>query len=296
MFTPECNNEIRPYKGKTFTGLDEAIDFYTNYGKEGGFDIRMSSGTKVGDLYTWRTIVCSRQGLKNAPTEDVLIENGNGGKKRRRPSFRCECPAKIVLKFVAGIGYVIKEFIEQHNHMLVQVEDKRFMRINRKLDIVQQMFVLDCAKAGIGPTNAHRLLKELLGGDDYVGCTVIDVRNFARDLKAYTEGSDAQMLLNEMKKKKELCDAFTYEVELDASDKLKRLFWCDPISKRNYHYFGDVVAFDTTYSTNKYVFYLNMHIVFLFLLYIVTPTHFIIYMPLKEFMRLITKKKLCITH
>lgn len=50
---------------------------------------------------------------------------------------------------------------------------------------------------------------------------------------------------------KKMYDAFTYNFEVDGDDKLKRVFWCDPIAKRNYHMFGDVVAFDTTYSTNK---------------------------------------------
>lgn len=133
--------------------------------------------------------------------------------------------------------------------MNLSKEDKRFMRINRKLDYVHQMFILDCAKPGVGATHAHKLLNELLGGYDNVGCTVTDVRNFARNMNAYVEGCDAQMLLNDMAKKKELCEAFIYEYEVGATDKLKRLFWCDP--RRNYHYFGDVVAFDTTYSTNK---------------------------------------------
>ena len=55
------------------------------------------------------------------------------------------------------------------------------------------------------------LLKEVLGGLDYVGCTVLEVRNYRRDLRAYVEGADAQMLLNEMRRMKELCGAFTYE-------------------------------------------------------------------------------------
>lgn len=125
------------------------------------------------------------------------------------------------------------------------------MKLNRILDHMHQKFILDCARANIGPTHAYKLLTELLGGHDGVGCSVVDVRNFTRNMKAFVQGSDAQMLLNELARKKEMCQAFTYHFEVDGDDKLTRLFWCDPQSRRNFHLFGDVVAFDTTYSTNK---------------------------------------------
>ncbi|XP_042056341.1 protein FAR1-RELATED SEQUENCE 5-like [Salvia splendens] len=60
------------------------------------------------------------------------------------------------------------------------------------------------------------------------------------------------MLLNELRRKKELCSAFTYEYEVNSKDRMTRLFWCDPTARRNYHLYGDIVSFDTTYSTNRY--------------------------------------------
>ena len=60
------------------------------------------------------------------------------------------------------------------------------------------------------------------------------------------------MIIDEMKKKKkESCDAFTYEYEVDSRSRLMHLFWCDPIAKKNFMQFGDIVSFDTTYSTNR---------------------------------------------
>ncbi|XP_047950650.1 protein FAR1-RELATED SEQUENCE 5-like [Salvia hispanica] len=55
-----------------------------------------------------------------------------------------------------------------------------------------------------------------------------------------------------MKKKKESCDTFMYEYEVDSRSPLMHLFWCDPIAKKNFMQFGDIVSFDTTYSTNRY--------------------------------------------
>ncbi|KAH6786699.1 hypothetical protein C2S52_006251 [Perilla frutescens var. hirtella] len=45
---------------------------------------------------------------------------------------------------------------------------------------------------------------------------------------------------------------FYSEFEVDESDHLESLFWADPIARRNFCAFGDVVSFDAIYSMNKY--------------------------------------------
>ncbi|XP_042027213.1 protein FAR1-RELATED SEQUENCE 5-like [Salvia splendens] len=121
------------------------------------------------------------------------------------------------------------------------------MSSNRKLDDVHHKFILDCSKANIGPTLTFKVLKEILGGFDLVGCTVGDIRNALRDIKAYAQGFDLQMVLDDMDKKKEMSEAFTYHYEINDSDQLVALFWCDGLMKQNYHMFGDIVSFHSTY-------------------------------------------------
>ncbi|XP_042067402.1 protein FAR1-RELATED SEQUENCE 5-like [Salvia splendens] len=60
------------------------------------------------------------------------------------------------------------------------------------------------------------------------------------------------MVLDDMAKKKELSEAFTYHYEVNAINQLVALFWCDGLMKTNYHMFGDIVAFDSTYNPNRY--------------------------------------------
>ncbi|XP_042056252.1 protein FAR1-RELATED SEQUENCE 5-like [Salvia splendens] len=96
---------------------------------------------------------------------------------------------------------------------MVQLRHKRFMRLNRNIDPVHQKFIADCASANIGPMLTFSLLSEVLGGLDYIGCTIVEVCNYTRDLRAYVDGADAQMVLNDMKRKKEICSSFTYDFE-----------------------------------------------------------------------------------
>ncbi|XP_042031655.1 protein FAR1-RELATED SEQUENCE 5-like [Salvia splendens] len=244
-YLPDCPSQLKPYIGQIFLRLDDATEFYNKYARHVGFDTRKHGSKKKVDHVTWLYVVCSREGRRKMKMQ-------GHESKRRRSSRKCFCKAKIAFKFCKGIGYVVNQFYEIHNHDMVELRHKRFMRLNRNIDLLHQKFILDCASANIGPTLTFKLLNEVLGGLDYVGCTVVEVRNYRRDLRAYTSWADAQMVLNEMSWKKENCPAFTYDFEVNSQDMLTRLFWCDPIAKKNFHLYGDIVSFDTTYSTNRY--------------------------------------------
>lgn len=251
LFTPACDDALKPFKGRYFSTLEAGIAFYKDYAKVASFDIRLSGAKKSQETVIWRYVVCSREGEKHSASDIVNDDDDVGRKRRRRVSMRCGCPARVSFKFDAMLGYVVQSFKEKHNHGLVQDQYKHFMKINRNLDFMHQKFILDCARANIGPTHSFKLLTEFLGGHEVVGCSVVEVRNFSRDMKAYVEGSDAQMFINELCRKKEICQAFMFDYEVVSEDKLKSVFWCDPVCRRNYHMFGDVVTFDSTYSTNK---------------------------------------------
>lgn len=244
IYTPECTEDMKPYKGQIFPTLDDAKEFYNNYARLVGFDTRKNGSKKVGDKIIWLYIVCSKQGQKKENEKGFIP-------KRKRGSKKCCCSARVAFKFSGCAGYVVHDFVEGHNHEMVDPHHQRFMKLNRSMDLVKQKLLINCANANIGPTDSYRLLNDLLGGYDSVGCTVSEVRNFTRDVRGYADGYDVQILLNETRKKKEVCDAFTFEYEQDSQNRLIRLFWCDAYSRMSYHMYGDVVAFDTTYSTNR---------------------------------------------
>ncbi|XP_047978693.1 protein FAR1-RELATED SEQUENCE 5-like [Salvia hispanica] len=196
--------KLKPYIGQIFLKLDDATEFYNKYARHVGFDTRKHGSKKKVDHITWLYVVCSREGQRKMKMQ-------GHESKRRRSSRKCFCKAKIAFKFCKGIGYVVNQFDERH-----------------------------CASANIGPTLTFKLPNEVLGGLDHVGCTVVEVRNYRRDLRAFTSGADAQMVLNEMSRKKENCPAFIYHFEVNSKDRLTRLFWCDPTAKKNFHLYGDI--------------------------------------------------------
>ncbi|XP_041995698.1 protein FAR1-RELATED SEQUENCE 5-like [Salvia splendens] len=239
VVVPDCSPELKPVVGQKFQYLDFAFTFYDVYARAIGFDMRKQGMRKTDDVTTWYYVVCDREWKKKSNDDDQLNARSGFSMKRRRLSKRCGCKASISFKFFSEWGlpsYIIQEFNKAHNHHMVESEHQQFMSINRKLDDVHKKFILDCSKANIGPTLTFKVLKEILGGFDLVGCTVRDIRNASRDIKAYAHGFDVQMVLDDMAKKKEMSEAFTYHYEVNAY----------------YHMFGDIVAFDSTYNTNRY--------------------------------------------
>ncbi|XP_042023072.1 protein FAR1-RELATED SEQUENCE 5-like [Salvia splendens] len=217
---PACSEELKPVVGQKFQSLDFALAFYDVYARAVGFDTRKQGVRKVEDVTTWYYVVCNMEGHKKSNEDDQLNAHFGFSMKRRRLSKR----------------WVVKRVYPSSISLIMDM----------------QKFILDCSKANIGPTMTFKVLKETLGGFDLVGCTVGDIRNASRDIKAYAHGFDVQMVLDDMAKKKEMSESYTYHYEVNEKNRLVALFWCDGLMKRNYHMFGDIVAFDTTYNTNRY--------------------------------------------
>lgn len=63
---------------------------------------------------------------------------------------------------------------------------------------------------------------------------------------------DVGAILDYCKEMQKNNPSFFYAVHVDEDNRLCNFFWVDARSRMSYRYFGDVVFFDTTYSTNQY--------------------------------------------
>lgn len=57
------------------------------------------------------------------------------------------------------------------------------------------------------------------------------------------------MFVAQLRRKKEINSSFFQDFEVDENGRLVRVFWADSISRKNYSHFGDIVSFDSTYTT-----------------------------------------------
>ncbi|CAA0842981.1 Unknown protein, partial [Striga hermonthica] len=233
-----------------FRELHEAVNCYNAYALTVGFDVRHSTLVKARDkTVIWKYLVCSREGHKHHAVISPTI-HAKGHVTRRRVSNRVGCTAKIGIRYDGLNGYIVKTFEEKHSHSMTSEDCRSQMKMNRSMNAGHRSFVMNCIKANIGPVKSHRLYKEMVGGYSNVGATDTDFKNFKREIRAYILGADAQLIIDKFHKRQEATSAFYFKYELDEKEHLKRLFWADPISRRNYGSFGNVVSFDATYNTN----------------------------------------------
>lgn len=256
-WVPNCEDVHKPHLGKWFASFEDAYDFYEAYARMGGFVVRRGTSkiAKGGGENRLKYYLCHRQGFVNNQIEKSDSNEGDSSRQHRKKMFsRCGCKAMIALKWVGKNvkeGVVVYTFVEAHNHKLVGAGGRHFLKSSREMSIVHKTFAFDASKVKIGPSQAYGLMKEMVGGYENVGATVTDFRNWNRDLKEGIGKKDAQIILDKFKAKKEEIGSFYYEYDTDPSGHLTKLFWADPIGRRNYEVFGDVISFDATFGTNK---------------------------------------------
>ncbi|XP_056697588.1 protein FAR1-RELATED SEQUENCE 5-like [Spinacia oleracea] len=253
---PSCSEELKPIVGMNFKDPEEGLSFYKAYATASGFTSRKITTTrrKKTGVVAFQYVVCNKEGFKASrkPVVEAVEDKSDKARStRRRMLTRVGCGAQMCMKNING-SYVVTYFKEEHNHPLYTPGCAKFHKHGRKMSILHKNIIIGNSKVNIGPVKSFRIMKELTGSYDNVGASKQDFKKIQRDLKALIEGSDAQMFINNFLNKKLLWSAFFYDYELDEEDQLCRAFWADPICRKNYALFGDMVSFDTTFSTNMY--------------------------------------------
>jgi len=251
---PEVDYKLMPIIGKVYGTMEDCEKMYQEYASASGFDIRKSTQTcnKYGVL-TKKYYVCNRAGEPGKWKLDTLEDS----KKTVRKSTmeRTGCRAKVRFEQVPGaiLRYKLADFQPIHNHEMLRQEYKHLSKTERQLRYAEQIFVYKASLANIGPTKAHQLYSNIKGGEEFVKGTAVDFRNWKRDLNVFINESDSHMLVNKMEEKSKYVPEFSFYYKVEDNI-LHSLFWADEIAKCNYNEFNDVMSFDATYRTNRYVF------------------------------------------
>ncbi|KAL3831009.1 hypothetical protein ACJIZ3_019811 [Penstemon smallii] len=227
-----------------FEKIDDAENFYTSYANLTGFDIRKQNvKRKNGEFVKNREWVCTRHGFRKPP------KNGNCRKREPKPETRCGCKASFRVAHDRFSGhYTVTRFESSHNHPLQSCR-KRYISSSDK-----SMLSL-MTDVGIRPCHVMNLLEQLAGGAGKLSFRRKDGYNWLNKIRLEKiRGGDVNSVLTLFENMKLQDDGFVYKYTVDEEGALTRLFWCDGVSKAEYKLFGDVVAFDSTYNTNTYLY------------------------------------------
>jgi hypothetical protein len=193
--------------------------------------------------------MCNREGFKSKTSEVISVPFE---KRRKKTDTRCGCDAHIFVKLCGDNTYKLESWVEHHIHGLVSPDKRHLIRSNRRVSERAKNTLYTCHKASIGTSQAYRLLQVSEGGIPNVGCMKRDLQNYYRDLRCKIRNADAEMLVAQLARKQEVNSAFFYDFDVNEEGQLVRVFWADATSRKNYNHFGDVVSFDSTYTTNQY--------------------------------------------
>jgi hypothetical protein len=246
-FIPICVDRRKPVIGMSFHSCNDAEEFYKSYAHDGGFSVRVGSQNKaLGEVINKR-YMCSRAGFKKVKEVDDPPKN-----QKNHALTRCGCDANMYVKLGPDKKYHITSMVEEHNHPLCSPNKIPFLRSNRVVSQRAKNTLFTCHKASIGTSQAFRILQVSDGGFNNIGCTKRDLQNYYRGLREKIKNADAQLFVAQLERKKEANSAFFYDFVVDEEGKLLYIFWADATSRKNYSLFGDIVSFDSTYSTNHY--------------------------------------------
>ncbi|KAD4888439.1 hypothetical protein E3N88_20512 [Mikania micrantha] len=144
----------------------------------------------------------------------------------RATSFKVtRCMTLIRLRAIKGSSnYVLYEFSENHNHELISFENMDLTYKGKHLNFDDVHFVHAMSLDRVGATIAHWLQTSLKDGHHNMRGTKNSYKNISREIRMFIGERDVQLAI----------------------------FWVDDVSKLSYQLFGDVIAFDATFSTNKY--------------------------------------------
>ncbi|XP_073277673.1 protein FAR1-RELATED SEQUENCE 5-like [Primulina huaijiensis] len=216
-YIPQVGDDQKPTIGMRFDSIEDAFSFYNQYSRESGFSARISNSkkSKQTNEVIWKKFVCFKEGQTDDIRWSKQAKNDRPREERARGETRTGCKSRLsIVKEQTGPGWVVKA----------------------NVPTCQQM----------------RLFEIESGGPEHVGFLESDMRNYEKSVRDEHKGIDAETLIDFFESEKEKSSISFFDYETDSDNIFTRCFWADPMSRRAYNAFGDVIVFDTTYNTNKY--------------------------------------------
>lgn len=142
--------------------------------------------------------------------------------------------------------------MEEHNHPFYLAGMIDLISSQRNISAVDAIDIDAADNAGIASKAAHDFAGQLVGGTANLGYTLQYRKNYLRNkCQSSLQYGEAGALLSYFQQQVIDNPSFQYAIQLDSEEQITNIFWADAKMLIDYALFGDVITFDTTYSTNK---------------------------------------------
>ncbi|KAK9057034.1 hypothetical protein SSX86_024400 [Deinandra increscens subsp. villosa] len=251
FWKPDVTTEFKPVVDTIYTKWDDVVTMYDTYAEKAGFSTRLGTNQQRPGATSYRFIHCNRYRKPSLGNYSMSKPYGNPRKRSRRVKLT-NCPACIRLKILPNTtNYVLYSFVEVHNHPLIGQEFMDFSKKKRDITFSEQHFIHSLSMYNLGPNISHKVQSTMKGGHHNVRGKTTDFKNFSRDIRMFIGDRDAQLTVDMLTAHTKNLHNFFFDY-LVVKNEVRALFWADDVSRCLYDAFGDVLAFDATYKTNKY--------------------------------------------
>ncbi|KAK9071749.1 hypothetical protein SSX86_008178 [Deinandra increscens subsp. villosa] len=154
-------------------------------------------------------------------------------------------------------------------HFVCSKEDMYFLRSNMHLTRVQESQIYELYFANLGPIKAFNVMWTKYGGFEKVGATVVECKNFKRDLNCYFGEYVADIVVRRMLNKKDFLPDYSFEYTVDNEGKLTAMFWADgarPTIKHLERLF--LLMQPSTQTSIRWFLFLSPELIIIFVMYI----------------------------
>ncbi|XP_023892752.1 protein FAR1-RELATED SEQUENCE 5-like [Quercus suber] len=240
--------ESTPFKRMEFEIDEIAYDFYIEYGRKVSFSIRKEYENKCKKtrVVTSTRFVCAKEGVRGKNKRDQNIKNP-------RAEIRCGCEACLVIVLNRDSKkYVVNEFIAEHNHYLHLPSIVHMMPSQRKVTATYAIEIDLAHESRLRLKQSYEFLSKQVGGYDNLGFTKQDHKNYLRtkrqrDMEYGEAASSGGYFSRQLKEN----PSYYFATQLHCEELITNIFWANAIMIIDYIHFGDVITFDTMYSTNR---------------------------------------------
>ncbi|RVX03571.1 Protein FAR1-related sequence 5 [Vitis vinifera] len=203
-----------------FSSVEEAEEFYNLFAKVTGFSVRKDDVKRdKNQNIVSRKWVCSKEGYRHR----VCLENENR-KQEPKAVTRVGCEATFRIGFNKQMNkWVVKEFMADHNHPLVEQKNVQFLRSHRVIKNADKAQLNAMRGVGIGTSQIMDYMVQQSGGYNNVGFTKKDLYNHVdADSRVHLRDGDAEGALAYLCGKSEMDPSFYYKYNVDIS--IKRIY------------------------------------------------------------------------
>ncbi|XP_020967160.1 protein FAR1-RELATED SEQUENCE 5-like [Arachis ipaensis] len=233
-----------------FCSDDGAYEFYRVFGKFHGFGIRKGDCGKDDDgRLIRRRFFCNKARLR-----EHKHYNRVDRWQEHKPETRTNCDAKLSIYLDSNISvWRVRKVILEHNH------DLKPTRMVHMIPNFREM--TESAKAQIHGMQAHGVPTSKIlgymagqaGGYSFMGFSKKNAYNYVNQSKhAKIVDGDSNAAIVYLEGKAVVGPMSMSRYNLTKDNMLANMFWADGGSRTDYQFFGDVLAFDSTYKKNKY--------------------------------------------